>query len=114
MDGQQRLSTIYQYITGSKEFIIKNILKFDDLTETQQTNFFDYLVVVRDLGRITDDSIIEIFKRINSVQYALNSMANPNTLYTLGSLLARHKRLLENKMTYSKILKYLVNLILVE
>lgn len=81
VDGQQRLSTIYQYITGDEQFIIKSIPKFADLTSAQQTFFYDYIVVVRDLGRIEDEKIIEIFKRINSVQYALNAIEIHNALY---------------------------------
>jgi hypothetical protein len=82
VDGQQRLSTIYQYITNSSEFVIKNISKFESLTDIQKTEFFDYQIVVRDLGRIKEDKIIEIFKRINSVQYALNSMEIQHALYS--------------------------------
>lgn len=81
VDGQQRLSTIYQYITGDAQFVIKSIPKFADLTPLQQTHFYDYVVVVRDLGRIDDDKVIEIFKRINSVQYALNAIEIQNALY---------------------------------
>lgn len=81
VDGQQRLSTIYQYITGNKQFPQRNIETFDKLTPVQQTKFYDYVVVVRDLGRIDDEKIIEIFKRINSVQYALNAIEIQNALY---------------------------------
>jgi len=102
VDGQQRLSTIYQYITGSDEFKIKKIKKFDSLSETEKTDFFDYLVVVRDLGRLSDDEIIEIFKRINSVQYALNSMEINNALYQ-GEFINLAKDIVENNSFYSQI-----------
>lgn len=81
VDGQQRLSTIYQYIMGDDSFVIRSIPRFNDLTPTQKTNFYDYPVVVRDLSRIEDEKIIEIFKRINSVQYALNAIEIQNALY---------------------------------
>ncbi len=81
VDGQQRLSTIYQYVTGAKEFEIKRIKKFSELSEEEKKTFYLYLVVVRDLGEIDDETTREIFKRINSVQYALNAIEIQNALY---------------------------------
>jgi len=79
VDGQQRLDTIFTYING--ELPTRSIQLFKDLTPKQQTDFYDYKIVVRDLGRLDDDQIIEIFKRINSVSYALNAMEINNALY---------------------------------
>ncbi len=95
VDGQQRLSTIHQYITGDRNFILKKILLFKELTASQQTNFYDYVVVVRDLGRIEEGKIIEIFKRINSVQYALNSIEIQNALYE-GEFISTAKNIMKN------------------
>ena len=81
VDGQQRLSTIYEYISNSKDLILKKIPRFEQLNETEQTNFLDYPVVVRALGRISEDEIKSIFSRINSVQYALNAVEINNALY---------------------------------
>lgn len=81
VDGQQRLNTIYQYITGDEEFVIKRILPFAELNEGQQTDFYDYKIVERDLGRISEGTIKEIFSRINSVQYALNAVEVQHALY---------------------------------
>ena len=81
VDGQQRLSTIYEYITNDSNLKLKKIPKFESLGEEQQTNFLDYVVVVRALGRISLDNVKNIFNRINSVQYALNSMEIENALY---------------------------------
>ena len=94
VDGQQRLSTIYQYVTGSEDFTIKRIKKFSDLSPEQKTNFYDYSIVVRDLGRIAEDTIKEIFKRINSVQYALNAVEIENALYE-GEFISAAKELVE-------------------
>ena len=94
VDGQQRLSTINQYITGSKDFTIKRIPKFSDLSPEQKTNFYDYSIVVRDLGRIPEDTIKEIFKRINSVQYALNAVEIENALYE-GEFISTARELAE-------------------
>ncbi|MEH2151765.1 DUF262 domain-containing protein [Nostoc sp.] len=37
VDGQQRLSTIYQYVTASPEFTIKNISKFEKLVTVHRS-----------------------------------------------------------------------------
>lgn len=94
VDGQQRLSTIYQYITSSPDFNIKRIKTFSALEKHEKTNFFDYNVVIRDLGRIEEDRIREIFKRINSVNYALNAIEISNALYE-GEFIKSAKNILE-------------------
>lgn len=81
VDGQQRLSTIHKYINESKDLILKSTINFSELSDDEQTAFFDYNVVVRDLGRIDLGKIKDIFNRINSVQYALNAMEINNALY---------------------------------
>jgi hypothetical protein len=99
VDGQQRLSTIYQYITASPEFKIKRIQRFVDLTAEEQTNFFDYNVVIRDLGRIEEGQIRDIFKRINSVNYALNAVEIRNALYE-GEFIRAAKTILETNRLF--------------
>ncbi|MBE9100490.1 DUF262 domain-containing protein [Vacuolonema iberomarrocanum] len=95
VDGQQRLSTIFQYITASPEFVIKSLPKFADLTPEQKTDFYDYNIVIRDLGRIEEDTIRDIFKRINSVNYALNAVEIRNALYE-GEFIQAAKTILES------------------
>jgi len=79
VDGQQRLNAIYRYVNG--ELSGKKIPSFDKLSEEDKKKFYNYNVVVRDLGSIDDDSIKKIFNRINSVQYALNATEIRNALY---------------------------------
>lgn len=79
VDGQQRLDTIFSYVNG--EIPTRGIPLFEDLSPKQQTDFYDYKIVVRDLGRLDENQIIEIFQRINSVSYALNAMEINNALY---------------------------------
>ncbi|BAY79767.1 hypothetical protein NIES25_62540 (plasmid) [Nostoc linckia NIES-25] len=102
VDGQQRLSTIYQYITASPEFKIKNMSKFEKLSSQEKTDFFDYTVVVRDLGRIPESEIREVFKRINSVQYALNAIEISNSLYE-GEFITTAKDILENNVLFTNL-----------
>lgn len=102
VDGQQRLSTIYQFVISSPEFKIKRIRKFSDLSKEEKTQFFDYKVVVRDLGRIEESKIREIFKRINSVNYALNAIEISNALYE-GEFIQAAKEILDNNELFEKI-----------
>ena len=97
VDGQQRLSTIYEYITNNQSLILRRIPRFDSLSPKEQTNFYDYIVVVRDLGRISEESIKNIFSRINSVQYALNAMEVKNALYE-GEFISAAKEILESNL----------------
>jgi len=100
VDGQQRLSTIYQYITSSPDFNVKRIPKFADLTRKEQTDFFDYNIVIRDLGRIEENNIRAIFKRINSVNYALNAVEISNALYD-GEFIKAAKAILDNSELFA-------------
>ena len=71
VDGQQRLTTIKNYIEG--ELFFKSIKSFKELTEDEKTKFLNYQIVVRNLGRITEDEIKNIFNRLNKTDYTLNS-----------------------------------------
>lgn len=102
VDGQQRLNTIYQYVTASPDFSIKRIRRFEHLSPEEKTKFFDYKIVVRDLGRIEDDKIRDIFKRINSVQYALNAIEISNSLYE-GEFITTAKDILEKNELFQKM-----------
>lgn len=93
VDGQQRLATLYQYISGDTELILKRIPSFADLKDKEE--FLGYNVVVRDLGHISDDDIKEIFRRINSVGYALNAIEINHALYD-GAFISVGKKILEH------------------
>jgi uncharacterized protein with ParB-like and HNH nuclease domain len=97
VDGQQRLHTIYQYITDSKDLVLKKIKRFNELSDEEKTHFFDYNVVVRDLGRLDMNDIKEIFNRINSVQYALNAIEINNALYE-GEFISTAKEILKTNL----------------
>src|SRR5207248_718903 len=47
-----------------------------------QTEFLEYDVVIRDLGKIDVETIKEIFKRINMTQYALNTAERLNATFS--------------------------------
>jgi uncharacterized protein with ParB-like and HNH nuclease domain len=82
VDGQQRMTTLNQYFTGSTELkLSEGVLPYADLTDTHKKQFLEYEVVIRDLGRQTIDQIKEVFKRINSTSYSLNAMEIHNARY---------------------------------
>src|SRR5690606_19699229 len=74
VDGQQRLTTIVEYIKGQGDFSVKlPIKKFDELSIPEKKDFLNYPVSVKDLKDLDEGTIKQIFKRINSTNYALNS-----------------------------------------
>lgn len=82
VDGQQRLTTLYQYFIGADDLkLAKEILNYADLDEKQKVDFLEYEVVIRDLGQKTIQEIIEIFTRINSTNYSLNAMEIHNARF---------------------------------
>lgn len=82
VDGQQRISTLYQYFTGSKDLKLgKDVPPYAQLDREKQLRFLEYDVVVRDLGQMSIDNIKEIFKRINSTKYSLNAMEIHNARF---------------------------------
>jgi|GEM_PF-277061 len=74
VDGKQRLSSIVDYIQRRDDFLNqKRIKHFDDLDIAEKKEFLNYLITVKDLKDIGEEKIIEVFKRINSTNYSLNS-----------------------------------------
>lgn len=96
VDGQQRLSTIVQYIDeleGSKEFG-KDVKKYQSLTGEEKRDFLNYEVVFRALGDVSSSTIIEIFKRINLTQYSLEQVEIENAVYD-GEFISTAKEILQ-------------------
>jgi Protein of unknown function DUF262 len=82
VDGQQRVTTLKDYVRGSSDLLYKTIPRFEKLTDDQQTALLDYEVVVRDLGTINEAAIREIFRRINTTDYALKTMEVLNAMFS--------------------------------
>lgn len=82
VDGQQRISTLYQYFTGSTDLRVGRALKsYSELDLDEKGAFLEYSVVVRDLGSMPIDKIKEIFQRINATAYSLNAMEIHNARF---------------------------------
>jgi len=82
VDGQQRISTIHDYVRDKGGILHRSIPKFSDLSSEKKQKFLDYPVAVRDLGTIGEDGIKLIFQRINSTDYSLKAMEKLNAMYS--------------------------------
>lgn len=88
VDGQQRLTTIRDYIKGEGDFQNQNnISSFASLPNEQKKDFLNYYVSVRDLKDLKIDDIKEIFQRINHTEYSLNTVEKLNAQYGDGEFL---------------------------
>ncbi len=82
VDGQQRITTLHQYFTESKDLKLgSDIPRYSDLDQHKKIAFLEYEVVVRDLGPLTEEQTREIFYRINSTNYSLNAMEVNNSRF---------------------------------
>ena len=82
VDGQQRITTLYQYFTASKDLQLGNdIPPYAKLDQDEKLKFLEYEVVVRDLGPLTEEQTRDIFYRINSTKYSLNAMEVNNSRF---------------------------------
>ena len=96
VDGQQRIYTLYQYFKGSPDLKLgEGIQSYRDLDEVKKIAFLEYEIVIRDLGNLPIKDILEVFERINSTNYALNTMEIHNARFDgefkqFGEVLASH------------------------
>jgi Protein of unknown function DUF262 len=81
VDGLQRVTTLVQYFTGNEELKLTTVPLYKSLTDDQKTAFLQYDVSVRDLGAITKEEIVEVFRRINSTSYSLTDIEISNAIY---------------------------------
>lgn len=101
VDGQQRLTTIRDYIKGEGDFKeSEEIPSFAKLTPERKKDFLNYYVSVRDLKDLKIDDIKEIFQRINHTEYSLNTVEKQNAQYGDGEFLLFCKQITdEDKIT---------------
>ena len=95
IDGQQRLTTIRRYIHGDQEKPFTNVIPYGALSDTQKEQFLSYQVVVRDIGRVDDETVREIFRRINLTKFKLEDVEIHNAVYD-GYFIQTAKRILDN------------------
>ncbi len=81
VDGLQRVSTLIQYFEGASELKLTTVSPYRSLVEDDKKAFLQYDVAVRDLGAISKDEIIEVFKRLNATKYSLLDIEVNNAVY---------------------------------
>lgn len=81
IDGQQRLTTIKNYIENTFEKELKIIPSFEKLDEIQREEFVTYKIVFRDIGKVKEDLVREIFRRINLTKFKLEDIEIHNAIY---------------------------------
>lgn len=102
VDGQQRVTTLYEYFRGSSDLKLpEDIPPYASLDTEKKKEFLEYEVVVRDLGNLPIDQIRTIFERINSANYALNAMEIHNARYG-GAYKKFAEALVQNEFFVSK------------
>ncbi len=95
IDGQQRLTTIRNYIEGKDEKDPVKIKKYEDLTDEQKQNFLSYQIVMRDIGKVDLETTREIFRRINLTKFKLDDIEIHNAVYD-GEFIKSAKTILDN------------------
>jgi hypothetical protein len=100
VDGQQRLSTIREYIKGTGDFEAQRKIKsFRDLSTDEKKSFLNYPVSVKDLKNIDRQTITDIFTRINNTEYSLNAIEKNNAIYGDGEFIVFCKQLIDQEFT---------------
>lgn len=97
VDGQQRTTTIINYIEG-KDIFSQNstkIKKFSELNESEKLSFLNFEVSIRYLKNANQEQIKSIFQRINSSEYSLNQMEKYNAQYGDSEFMLFAKQIIE-------------------
>lgn len=81
VDGLQRVHTMYQYFIGDKELKLITVPSYEELTREEKQEFLQYDVAVRDLGSVSKEQIIEVFRRLNATKYSLLDIEISNAVY---------------------------------
>lgn len=104
VDGKQRLTSIVDYVQRKGDFLTQNRIKnFDDLTIDEKKEFLNYLITVKDLKDIGESNIKEVFKRINSTNYQLNSNEILNAQFGGGEFAIFCKQLADKNYLPSEL-----------
>lgn len=93
IDGQQRLTTIRNYVQGVGGPFGK-VKPFASLSDEEKGVFLQYEIVIRDLGRVSQDVVREIFRRINLTKFQLDSVEIHNAVYD-GQFISTAKRIVD-------------------
>lgn len=99
VDGQQRCTTIRNYIEGKDVFALpsSSITLFSQLSKEEKEDFLNYEVSIRYMKNATKEQITDIFQRINSTEYSLNTTERANARWGDSEFVLFGKQILEEK-----------------
>lgn len=95
IDGQQRLTTIKNYIDNDFKQSLIEVRPYSLLSDAEKKAFLSYQIVMRDLGEIDDATTREIFRRINLTKFKLDNIEIQNAIYD-GEFIQAAKSILDN------------------
>ena len=95
IDGQQRLTTIRNYIEGRFAKPLGSIIAFRELSVERKQEFLSYQIVMRDIGKVDEETTREIFRRINLTKFKLDDIEIHNAIYD-GHFIQAAKIILES------------------
>lgn len=75
------MTTIRNYIEATYEHPLVKIHSYQELTHEKNQQFLSYQIVMRDLGKVDDDTTREIFRRINLTKFKLDDIEIHNAVY---------------------------------
>lgn len=109
VDGQQRLTTIQNYINGVDVFSLPKIpiKRFNELEPVEKIGFLNYEVSIRYLKNVSSSQVREIFQRINKTDYALNSIERLNAQWGESEFICFCKQIVEKEFE-SEAVQYLI------
>lgn len=94
IDGQQRLTTIKNYIENNFLKDLKLVKPFDSLSAEEREKFLSYQIVLRGIGKVEEGLVKEIFRRINLTKFKLEDIEIHNAIYD-GHFIRTAKELAE-------------------
>ncbi len=112
VDGQQRLTTIANYIESKDVFSLNSIpiKKFSELTKSEKEDFLNYEISVRYLKNTSEEQIREIFQRINSTEYSLNTTERLNAQWGDSEFICFGKQIIEPDLDVdTNLIAYKIN-----
>jgi Protein of unknown function DUF262 len=112
VDGQQRLTTIINYVDSKDVFSLQgiSIKKFSELSKEEKEQFLNYEISVRYLKNATQDQVREIFQRINSTEYSLNTTERLNAQWGDSEFICFGKQIIETDLDIdSSLINYKIN-----
>lgn len=100
VDGQQRLTTIRNYIEGTDVFSSPSlpIKRFVELTKEEKEEFLNYEISVRYLKNASQSQVRAIFQRINSTEYSLNATERLNAQWGDSEFICFSKQIVETDL----------------